>query len=63
LEHIFEPFFTTKPAGTGLGLAIAKNIAQSHGGDLKLSCNGTPVVKFTLSLPAAKAALALAAEE
>ncbi len=57
LEHIFEPFFTTKSAGTGLGLAIAKNIAQSHGGNLTLSCNGLPVVKFTLSLPAAKAAL------
>lgn len=62
LEHLFEPFFTTKPAGTGLGLAIAKNIAQSHGGDLTLSCNGMPVVKFTLSLPAAKATLARAAE-
>jgi signal transduction histidine kinase len=60
LEHMFEPFFTTKSAGTGLGLAIARNIAQSHGGDLTLSCNGTPVVKFTLSLPAARAALAVA---
>jgi len=63
LEHLFEPFYTTKPAGTGLGLAIAKNIAQSHGGDLTLSCNGMPVIRFTLSLPSAKAALAVAAEE
>jgi len=62
LEHLFEPFFTTKPSGTGLGLAIAKGIAQSHGGDLTLSCNGMPVVKFTLSLPARQAALALAEE-
>jgi len=62
LEHLFEPFFTTKPSGTGLGLAIAKGIAQSHGGDLTLSCNGMPVAKFTLSLPARQAALALAEE-
>ena len=62
LEHIFEPFFTTKAAGTGLGLAIARNIARSHGGDLTLSCNGTPTLKFTLSLPAENTALAQAAE-
>jgi signal transduction histidine kinase len=62
LEHLFEPFFTTKPAGTGLGLAMAKNIAQSHGGDLRLSCNGTPVIRFTLSLPSSKTAVAVAAE-
>jgi signal transduction histidine kinase len=62
LEHIFEPFFTTKAGGTGLGLAIARNIAQSHGGDLTLDCNGAPTVKFALRLPAAKAAVALAAK-
>jgi PAS domain S-box-containing protein len=40
LKHrIMEPFFTTKPVGkgTGLGLSISKNIARSHGGDLRLS--------------------------
>lgn len=62
VEHMFEPFFTTKPTGTGLGLAIARNIAQSHGGDLTLSCNEAPVVRFTLRLPAATPSLAPAAK-
>ncbi len=52
VEHMFEPFFTTKPEGTGLGLAIARSGARSHGGDLTLSSNGSPVVRFTLTLPA-----------
>jgi two-component system, NtrC family, sensor histidine kinase HydH len=52
VEHMFEPFFTTKPEGTGLGLAIARSGARSHGGDLTLSSNGSPVVRFTLRLPA-----------
>lgn len=54
LPHIFEPFYSTKPNGTGLGLAIARRVAQSHGGDLWVSCNeeGCVVFSMTLSAPA-----------
>lgn len=35
--QIFLPFYTTKAAGTGVGLSLARQIAQSHGGPLRLS--------------------------
>ncbi|MGK3960168.1 chemotaxis protein CheB [Sorangium sp. So ce118] len=37
-EKIMTPFFTTKKEehGTGLGLSLSRNIAQHHGGDLRL---------------------------
>jgi len=42
LQTVFEPFYrlensrNRKTGGTGLGLSIARNIALSHGGDLRL---------------------------
>lgn len=42
LERVFEPFYRLEPSrnrasgGTGLGLSIARDIARSHGGDVKL---------------------------
>lgn len=42
LESVFEPFYRLESSrnretgGTGLGLSIARNIALSHGGDLRL---------------------------
>jgi signal transduction histidine kinase len=35
-ERLFEPFFTTKQHGTGLGLAITRQIAEAHGGHVRV---------------------------
>lgn len=43
VEDVFKPFFRVDPSrnmatgGVGLGLTIARDIAQSHGGDIELS--------------------------
>jgi two-component system NtrC family sensor kinase len=54
-KRIFEPFFTTKPEGqgTGLGLSICYQIAEEHGGAIRLE----PAERgacFVLELPAAE---------
>jgi signal transduction histidine kinase len=42
LEKVFEPFYRLEGSrsrdtgGTGLGLTIARNIAEQHGGTLRL---------------------------
>jgi signal transduction histidine kinase len=46
---IFLPFFTTKADGNGIGLAGARQIAQSHGGDVTL-CPTLPTT-FEFSIP------------
>jgi two-component system sensor histidine kinase HupT/HoxJ len=53
---IFDPFFTTKPVdkGTGLGLSISREIAQEHGGDLRL-CHTEEGPCFWLELPLSSA--------
>jgi PAS domain S-box-containing protein len=55
LPRIFEPFFTTKgTVGTGLGLWVSKQIAEKHGGTVRVrsktegSDHGTV---FTIFLP------------
>ena len=53
VEQIFEPFFTTKAdVGTGLGLWVAREIAERHGGYLRLEKAGNrPGAAFTVFLP------------
>jgi signal transduction histidine kinase len=57
LELVFEPFYrletsrSRETGGTGLGLSIARNIALSHGGDLRLVNNPKGGLTAILSLP------------
>jgi two-component system NtrC family sensor kinase len=53
-KRIFEPFFTTKPEGqgTGLGLSICYQIAEEHGGAIRLEPTERGAC-FVLELPAA----------
>ncbi|MDI1482673.1 ATP-binding protein [Polyangium sp. y55x31] len=35
-DNLFVPFFTTKPHGSGIGLLLSRQIAEAHGGLLRL---------------------------
>jgi len=52
-RRIFEPFFTTKPEGqgTGLGLSICYQIAEEHGGTIRLEPSPEHGACFVLELP------------
>ena len=58
-KRIFERFYRGDPArsrrvdGVGLGLSLAREIATSHGGDLRVDTARPGWVRFTLVLPAA----------
>jgi hypothetical protein len=49
-SSLFEPFVTGRPDGTGLGLAIARELVQSHCGQLELTDPG-PGAVFTIAIP------------
>lgn len=34
--NLFVPFFTTKPGGSGIGLVLSRQIAEGHGGSVRL---------------------------
>ena len=57
LERVFEPFYrleasrSRETGGTGLGLGIARNIARSHGGDVRLANHPEGGLEAVLTLP------------
>jgi signal transduction histidine kinase len=57
LQQVFEPFYRLEASrnratgGTGLGLTIARNIAQTHGGDITLHNRPEGGLEAVLTLP------------
>ena len=57
LERVFQPFYRLEGSrsrdtgGTGLGLSIARQIAQLHGGTLKLQNIKEGGLEAVLTLP------------
>jgi signal transduction histidine kinase len=59
--RLFEPFFTTKGArGTGLGLAVARQLLHRDGGTIEAGRSEWGGARFTLLLPATRAAARVA---
>jgi two-component system nitrogen regulation sensor histidine kinase NtrY len=51
-SNLFVPFFTTKPGGSGIGLVLCRQIAEAHGGSLRLENRADgPGCQALLSLP------------
>ena len=51
-EKLFQPFTgSNTPGGSGLGLAISRELAQIHGGDVKLMTTGAGGTTFEIRLP------------
>lgn len=54
LRRLGSPFFTTKATGSGLGLFLAQRLAQSAGGDLKITSVAGQGTTCTIRLPKRK---------
>lgn len=61
LPHVFTPFRTTKKSGTGLGLPTAQKVIAAHGGTIEVQSEPGRGTKFTIRLPAARAAMGVSA--
>jgi len=51
LRQAWLPFYSTKRSGTGLGLALAREIAEAHGGHIRLANREGRGLCVTISLP------------
>jgi two-component system, OmpR family, sensor kinase len=57
IPHIFEPFYrgdrsrSRRRGGTGLGLALVRNIAESHGGEVRVESEEGRGTRFILAVP------------
>jgi nitrogen fixation/metabolism regulation signal transduction histidine kinase len=51
LGHALLPFYSTKPGGTGLGLALAGEIADAHGGSVRIARRDGGGITVTCWLP------------
>jgi len=51
VERIFHPFFTTKAGSLGLGLAIVRQVAETHGGMIRVAQMNSGGSLVSLRLP------------
>ncbi len=57
IEHVFRPFYRIDASrnqdtgGTGLGLTIARDVARSHGGDIRLTRSPRGGLRCLIRLP------------